>query len=74
MKELLKKYGLNMKEASDLLHIPYRTIQNVIDGISTWYTLRRCAKIFRVLRHGTCTKNCTRKKILTADTKSRDAT
>ena len=32
------------------------------DGIPTWYTSRRCATIFRVLRHGTCTKNCTRKK------------
>jgi len=32
MKELLKKYGLNMKEASDILHIPYRTIQNWVGG------------------------------------------
>ena len=38
MKELLKKYGLNMKEASDLLHIPYRTIQNWVGGT------RKCPK------------------------------
>ena len=35
MKELLTKYGLNMKEASELLHIPYRTIQNWEGGTRT---------------------------------------
>lgn len=35
MKELLTKYGLNMKEASELLHIPYRTIQNWVGGTRT---------------------------------------
>lgn len=32
MKEILAKYELNMREASDLLHIPYRTIQNWCNG------------------------------------------
>ena len=32
MKEILARYGLNMREASDLLHIPYRTIQNWCNG------------------------------------------
>lgn len=30
-----EKYGLNMKEASELLHIPYRTIQNWVGGTRT---------------------------------------